>query len=308
MEQKKRKDSSNKPKALPHKAASSKRKSKAAACKPIFSTRAIKVIDSCLAFGRKYYLQAICAVLLAFLIVMTILIIGNFNAYANPVTASEAQVQPLSFTVFGGETVKDLDERLAMRSMIKKGQFISTVKDYAKEMGLAFYEGWLQAGTYALDRENPARSLASQMLAATCQTLSDRSEELGSFSPQDIVIIASMIERETDNDEDLALISSVIHNRLELGMPLGIDATTRYEIDDWQRPLESRDFESSSSFNTRRLPGLPETGIGCPAASAIIAALEPADTDYLYYRHDKYKVIHLSRTYEEHLASIMEHP
>lgn len=103
-------------------------------------------------------------------------------------------------------------------------------------------------------------------------------------NPYDVLTIASMIEREVVVPRERALVSAVIHNRLALGMPLGIDATIRYALGiPGTRPLRREHLESSSPYNTRRFKGLPPTPIGNPGLASIRAAAGPADVDYLYF-------------------------
>ena len=86
-------------------------------------------------------------------------------------------------------------------------------------------------------------------------------------------------------------------------MPLGIDATTRYELDDWTGDLPQSAYEKITPYNTRRQKGLPPSGIGCPSPASLESVLEPADTGALYYLHDKDGRLYTSLTYEEHLET-----
>ena len=95
----------------------------------------------------------------------------------------------------------------------------------------------------------------------------------------DILIIASMIEREAYIPEERELISAVIHNRFEIGMSLGIDATLSYYFDKWDEPLTKSDLETDTPYNTRIYAGLPPTPICNPGLECIKAALSPADVD-----------------------------
>jgi uncharacterized YceG family protein len=103
------------------------------------------------------------------------------------------------------------------------------------------------------------------------------------LSRYDVLIIASMIEREALVPRDRRLIAAVIYNRLKQGMPLGIDATLRYALNQWNRPLRVSELNSSSAFNTRKRRGLPPTPIGNPGLAAMRAAANPANVPYLFY-------------------------
>jgi UPF0755 protein len=93
-----------------------------------------------------------------------------------------------------------------------------------------------------------------------------------------------MVERETVAPGERALVSAVIHNRLERGMPLAIDATLRYGLGiPGTRPLTKAHLASDSPYNTRRFKGLPPTPIGNPGVPSMRAAARPAAVDHLYY-------------------------
>jgi UPF0755 protein len=102
-------------------------------------------------------------------------------------------------------------------------------------------------------------------------------------SPYDVVIVASMIEKEAGIERDRPLIAAVIYNRLHRGMTLGIDATLQYVDPDPSDGLTASDFKIDSPYNTRTHAGLPPTPIGSPGLASLRAALTPAHADYLYY-------------------------
>ncbi len=92
-----------------------------------------------------------------------------------------------------------------------------------------------------------------------------------------------MIEKEAKLDRERAVIAGVIYNRLDLGMQLGIDATLLYDDPTPDGQLSSSDLETDTPYNTRIRTGLPPTPIASPGLESLRAALEPADTDFLYY-------------------------
>lgn len=134
------------------------------------------------------------------------------------------------------------------------------------------------------------------------------------LSKNDIVTIASLIEREAKHSEDRQLVSSVIHNRLNLGMKLDIDATVQYilgfdriEQTWWKKELTSDDLKIDSSYNTYRNSGLPPGPIASPGLASLMAAANPAQTDFIYYISDKQGNNHYARTLEEHNANIRKY-
>ncbi len=125
-----------------------------------------------------------------------------------------------------------------------------------------------------------------------------------------IVTIASLIEREARFDEDRQLVSSVIINRLSLGMPLQIDATIQYalgyqkaEKNWWKKELSFDDLKIDSPYNTYKLTGLPPTPISNPGVHTLQAAANPPNTEYLYYITDKKGHNHYAKTLAEHEAN-----
>jgi len=102
-------------------------------------------------------------------------------------------------------------------------------------------------------------------------------------TPYQVVVIASMIEREARVASDRAKIAAVIYNRLAEGMTLGIDATLLYDDPTPDGELSASDLRSNSPYNTRLRKGLPPTPIASPGLPSLRAALQPADVPYLYY-------------------------
>jgi UPF0755 protein len=147
-------------------------------------------------------------------------------------------------------------------------------------------EGFLFPATYTLVDGSPARDLVSKQLAAFKNNFAKvdmkyaRSKNLTRY---DVLIIASLVEREAQLARERPLIASVIYNRLRDGTPLGIDATIRYEIQNWSRPLRVSELETDSPYNTRLRRGLPPTPIGNPGLASLKAAAKPARTEYIFF-------------------------
>ncbi|MBX5443000.1 MAG: endolytic transglycosylase MltG [Solirubrobacteraceae bacterium] len=160
-------------------------------------------------------------------------------------------------------------------------------RDYGAPRTTRTLEGFLFPATYELaEGKATARALVGQQLDAfrrNFDSVSMRAAKRRNLTPYDVLIIASMVEREAQVDKERPLIAAVIYNRLREGMPLGIDATTRYELGVWDRPLRVSELERDTPYNTRTRLGLPPTPIGNPGLASIKAAAKPADVDYLYY-------------------------
>ena len=103
------------------------------------------------------------------------------------------------------------------------------------------------------------------------------------MTPYQVVIVASLIEKEVSVPEEGPKVAAVIYNRLAAKMSLGIDATVRYALKKWTGPLTKSDLEVDSPYNTRKVLGLPPSPIASPGLAALQAALHPAKTNDLYY-------------------------
>jgi uncharacterized YceG family protein len=147
-------------------------------------------------------------------------------------------------------------------------------------------EGFLFPATYYEYPHASVKVLVAQQLAAFGQNfdqLSFAHAHAAHLNRYDVLIIASMIEREAQLPGDRALVAAVIYNRLAAGMTLGIDATLRYALNDYTRPLTASQLALDTPYNTRLHTGLPPTPIANPGLAAMIAAAHPAPVPYLYY-------------------------
>jgi uncharacterized YceG family protein len=150
----------------------------------------------------------------------------------------------------------------------------------------ATLEGFLFPATYQLKRGATVRSLVAKQLQAFKQTFAKVDMSYArrkNLTPYDVVTIASMVEREAELNRERPLIAAVIYNRLKQGMPLGIDATIRFVVGNWTRPLRVSQLNVNSGYNTRTHQGLPPGPIGNPGLASLRAAAHPARVNYLFY-------------------------
>lgn len=168
-------------------------------------------------------------------------------------------------------------------------------------------EGYLASGTYLIHVEEEAEVVEQTMQDTFHEVLNEMGLEEKDVSIPQIITIASLIQREAAGKSDMRLISGIIHNRLEIGMPLQIDATLQYvkgDENEWWPVPKSEDKKIESPFNTYQNVGLPPTPIATPGKEAIKAALNPMKTDCLFYLHDSRRIIHCATTYEQHKRNI----
>ncbi len=163
---------------------------------------------------------------------------------------------------------------------------------YGAPAGTPNLEGFLFPATYEIYADEPASRLVGRQLSAFEENFGTaqirRAKALGITSYQ-LLIVASMVEREALIPGDRAKIAAVIYNRLHAGMPLGIDATIYYAVEQrrhiatYTGELTESDLHIDSPYNTRLHTGLPPTPISNPGLASIEAAAHPAHVSYLYY-------------------------
>jgi UPF0755 protein len=175
---------------------------------------------------------------------------------------------------------------------------------------LAEHEGYLFPDTYLI----PKDATIDQIITVMRNNFDTKFASLnynGTRSQEEIVTVASLIEREARLDEDRPIIASVIYNRLTEPMRLQIDATVQYAIGYdanenswWKKRLTRDDLQFDSPYNTYTNDGLPPGPICNPGLGVLRAAVSPADTDYLYYITDRTGVNRYARTNAQHEANI----
>jgi uncharacterized YceG family protein len=172
------------------------------------------------------------------------------------------------------------------RKAARSQRTLRKIRDLGAPRGTRTAEGFLFPATYTLIDGAPARNLVDRQLTSFGENLAkvDMSyAKRKNLTRYDVLIIASMVEREASLDRERPLVAAVIYNRLKDGMTLGIDATIRYYENNWSRPLRVSELERMSPYNTRLNRGLPPTPIGNPGLASLKAAAKPAREDYLFY-------------------------
>jgi UPF0755 protein len=147
-------------------------------------------------------------------------------------------------------------------------------------------EGFLFPATYELKKGQTVRRLREEQLAqfrSNFKKVDLSYAKRKNLNAYDVLIIASLVEREAMVARERPLIASVIYNRLHNDIRLDIDATTRFAVGNWKRPLRVSEIQNPSPYNTRVHPGLPPGPIGNPGLDSIRAAAHPAKTGYLFY-------------------------
>jgi UPF0755 protein len=168
-------------------------------------------------------------------------------------------------------------------------------------------EGYLFPDTYRIPKGATEEQILSMMTKQFDQSFTpsmrERAHELG-LSIQEVVTLASLVEKEAQLERDRPVIAGVFLNRLQQGMPLQSCATIQYILGFPKEELSVADTEIPSPYNTYQNKGLPPGPIANPGLAAINAVLYPKSSEYLYFVADKQGAHHFSKTYEEHLATI----
>lgn len=198
----------------------------------------------------------------------------------------------LRLTIPEGLTREQTADLVAERTGIPREDFLAAAASgdyevpFLPEEQARNLEGFLFPKTYELAADVSARELVEVLLRQfrlETEGLDwSRADGLG-VTPYQVIIVASLIEREVMLDEERPLVAAVIYNRLRRDMFLQIDATVQYALPAWKPVLTYEDLKTPSPYNTYLHKGLPPSPICSPGLKSIKAALEPADVNYLYY-------------------------
>ena len=209
-------------------------------------------------------------------------------------------------TIPEGWRNKEIALTLAKELSIPQDEFLKQAK-----------EGFMFPDTYFIPKESSASGVVNQFISNFNKKVTPEIRDSASakgLTLDELVIIASMVEREGKHDEDRPIIASVILNRLSVGMKLDIDATVQYALDYqteektwWKKNLTRQDLEIDSPYNTYKNPGLPPGAIANPGFKAIQAVINAPTTEYLYYISDASGKIYPAKSIEEHNANIAKY-
>lgn len=225
---------------------------------------------------------------------------------------NEEQINYINFTVPEGYTVEDIAKKLNDENIVTEEEFITAVKSYelpsyVKEDSNKRYnlEGYLFPDTYKLKEEYSAEDIIKIMIerfeVALSTAISETSVDIDSEDIEEIITIASIIEREAVLNEERKTISSVIQNRISIDMLLQIDATVIYALGEHVELVSYDHLEFDSPYNTYKYYGLPVGPISNPGLESIIAAIEPEETDYLFYVLQDDKSHYFTDNYDDFL-------
>ncbi len=215
------------------------------------------------------------------------------------------------FTVVEGWRIREIDAALAAKGWIEAGEYAAAASSgagYAAPYPLpeGVLEGYLFPETYRVEPDgfDPRAFVQRQLDTFGQRFWVTQQGALGSRTLHDVVVMASLLEREEPLPTNRPLVAGILWKRLDSGWNLGVDATSRYTLDDWndRRSFLNKLRDPDDPWNTRLRRGLPPTAIGNPGAVALAAACSPVQSDYWYYLHDATQTIRPSKTEAEHEA------
>ena len=216
----------------------------------------------------------------------------TYGAVLKILTTPPRAAKTTNITIAEGRTRAQINALLQAQGV--KGSYVAATRSsplinfaaYGAPRHTPDLEGFLFPDTYQLVNPISIQKLVGDQLATFRQQF--RSVNLGyarsrHLTPYDVLIIASLVQGEAATAHDQPLVASVIYTPLRLGMPLQLDATTRYATGNYTKPLTQSQLNSRSPYNTRNHKGLPPTPIDNPGLAAIEAATHPARTNFLYF-------------------------
>ncbi|QRO00212.1 endolytic transglycosylase MltG [Archangium violaceum] len=230
-------------------------------------------------------------------------------------TALEGNPIPddVPFVIVEGWRLRDTDAALVTAGLIKPGAYIAAASQPARftapfTLPRATLEGYLYPETY---RVVPGAFKVEELIQRQLDTFTERfyapqkaAIERSGRSLHEVVVMASMLEREEPVPAQRPLVAGILWKRVDKGFPLGVDATSRYELAEWNDRLAflQRLRDTSDPWNSRHRKGLPPGPIGAPSVESLQAALAPKPSEFWYYLHDAERRLHPSRNAEEHEA------
>jgi len=216
-------------------------------------------------------------------------------------------------TIQEGLTIKDIDKKLSEMGLIKEGNFITATKNFKDFDSYKFLpkttntslaaplEGYIFPDTYFLEPVNfDSNDLIYKALNNFSKKITPLENDFknSKHSMNEIVTMASIIEKEIRTENDRPIVSGILWKRLNSGWKLDADATLLYTKDN--NKITTADLNSDSPYNTRKIKGLPPTPICNPSIENIKAALNPIQSEYWFYLTAKDGTTIYAKTNEEH--------
>ncbi|MEN2994371.1 MAG: endolytic transglycosylase MltG [Thermodesulfovibrio sp.] len=223
----------------------------------------------------------------------------------------EGKITEYTVTIIEGDSLYEIAEKLGnINPAFKEQLFVLAYnKDFLKSLRIEApsLEGYLFPDTYnipkGLELEEIVKLMVKRFWEVYDEKLIEKTKKIG-WTINEVVTLASIIEKEAKLDEEKPLISAVYHNRLKIGMPLQADPTAIYGIKRYKDGVTKKDLQNKSPYNTYLIKGLPPGPIASPGLKSILAALYPAKVSYLYFVARGDGSHEFSVDYRRHIANI----
>lgn len=177
-------------------------------------------------------------------------------------------------------------------------------------------EGYMFPDTYLIPKDATAQNIAARLRQTFDEKVDSKIFQKASHNlpEKEVVILASLIEREAKTNQEKPIIAGILQNRLNARLALQVDATVQYAKgydtakNTWWSQVSQEDYQAvKSPYNTYQIAGLPPQPLANPGLESIRAAASPAQTEYFYYLHDREGKIHYAKTIEEHNKNVREY-
>lgn len=243
----------------------------------------------------------------------------NADELLNSLTKGGASENTYNITVIEGLTNEDMAKALSEQTGLSYDKFVELMgspeifKDdfeFLKDAPIANLQGYLMPETYNIyvnsSEEDIVKVLLGQFDKFYAEEIKPRLENT-SLTFEEVINLASIVEKEALLDEERDEVAKVFLNRLDINMKLQSCATVNYAHGEWKERLTYEDIEIDSPYNTYIIEGLPPAPINSPGKVSIISVLEPADVDYLFFVAKGDGSHYFSRTYDEHIDAAGEY-
>ncbi|MEW6571528.1 MAG: endolytic transglycosylase MltG [Nitrospirota bacterium] len=221
------------------------------------------------------------------------------------------QIIEYEITIVEGDSLTEIANKMSEKRIVSEKDFwrLASDKDFLflYDIGAPTFEGYLFPDTYKIPKGMSPEESIGMMIGRMREKFSDkliaRAAELG-LSENEVLTLASIIEKEAVTDGERPIISAVYHNRLKKKIPLQADPTAIYGIKSSKKKITSSDLRRKTPYNTYVVNGLPPGPIASPGLKSIIAALHPAQVPYIYFVSNNDGTHQFSVTAEEHAAAV----
>lgn len=240
----------------------------------------------------------------------------SYNEIFDKLSSLPDSVGEVKITIPEGYEFRQIADLLEEHGLIDRDKFYNLAQNHNFDYSFLKdipnrenrLEGYLFPDTYIFDSQSTEESILDTMLSRFDEIVTDeykqRAKDIG-MTLDEVITLASVIEREAQGDNDRDKVASVFHNRLKSNSYPYLEscATVQYILKERKAVLSVADTKIDSPYNTYKNPGLPLGPIASPGEKSIRAALYPADTDYLFFVLDSSGIHRFAATYEEHLAN-----